>query len=291
MSIADGWDKDGKPNSFRKMETNDFKNAAQTMSSTFGIFLTGLKTWIGDASDEIGEIIEDLTDAGIDKLMMSIGSFIDPILNLAAGKVKVGDEVLNITKDDMLKGTDILISMFKTVLTPMNEYAELIGDGGMFSDSPVKKVCDALGMIIGCVKGLSDISTGEKPLSEVALDFQKGCITIFSILKHPNTPAEKESDMFADSMEYVNKGFGYLIESIQGINKALNGVDFVDFANNFTMGTATMLSLITNQHLASKALGDFEDNMDTFTSGLEPMIDLLSDILEISNIEKVGEIG
>ena len=117
--IPDEWSKDGTPIHYRKLENREFILAAILTTKCFTLFLQQLSDDLTKMSPLSLFALKLLSDTGISDVMGSLGAMMDPIFQLAAGKIQIGNEVVTIDKTMLAEATKNIVIPLITMLTAL----------------------------------------------------------------------------------------------------------------------------------------------------------------------------
>lgn len=120
--IPDEWDENGNPTHYREIKSTEWINAATTVTTCFTTFLKGLATSLEKDINPLGiYVLKLFSNSGIDKIAESIALIMQPILQIAAGKVQVGDEAIELNVEKLNSGVQPIIDAFVTMLTGLRD--------------------------------------------------------------------------------------------------------------------------------------------------------------------------
>lgn len=120
--VPDQWDAEGNPIHYRKIENSEWIGAASTVTTCFTTFLKGLATSLEKDINPLGiYVLKLFSNSGIDKIAESIAVIMQPILQIAAGKVQVGDEAIELNVEKLNSGVQPIIDAFVTMLTGLRD--------------------------------------------------------------------------------------------------------------------------------------------------------------------------
>jgi len=178
------------------------------LTDAFSTFLTTLHTKFSESSDDIEDIIDDLTDAGIDKLMTAIGSFITPCMQLGSGKFQVGDQVIDIPFDTLKKGAANISILIASLLDGF------IGWEDKYDDDDFEDIPDYLEPLMTVVDMIKKIPVGDDSLEAKVTSFKDsmGIIEDMFIKKSLDALTEErdKADMFRRKMRHTALAFEYM---------------------------------------------------------------------------------
>ena len=115
--VPDEWDKDGNPIHFRKIEKEEWIQAAITTTDCFITFLSRLSDDLSTNVNPLGlAVMKLLSSAGIDKITESVGNLMQPLMQLAVGKIQVGEEVVDIDPNKLQNSVEPIVNSLVTML-------------------------------------------------------------------------------------------------------------------------------------------------------------------------------
>ena len=284
MSVPDKWDKNGNPISYLKLDPeNDFKKAAINLSSAFSVFLTELGTGLkglGVISTGILKIVgEDLGS-----VLQGIGAAFGPIIQIAAGKIQVGDKVVDIDETKLKGAAGTVVSILTDIINFLG-HSKAIAEADWNAD----KFKDTM---LDFINGIRDIDILQKIVfnkDNNVNNLIKGLNIILAFLGHSKSIAEADwnADKFKDALDDFCDGVKYL----DIIKKEMFLPEFVGNTSNLTNGLNEIVKYLnTNFRTAKTNSSVFKDAMKNTAAGINHIKPFLSatpkQIVDLANAMK-----
>lgn len=236
MTVATEWDKDGKAIKYEKLKDDDFIKAADTVANAFCSFLTTLHKSISeDMADDLNGVVKDLTkDGGILTLFKAINEAMNPIIQLAAGKMQVGKETVSFDDKQCIKAGETIVSVFRALLTPMKEFA------GLIEGVEMSTLAEALSMPLPIMKRIADLKPEENNLAVNAEIFGTAVTSIFEKMGEAKMVEFYEATKGIDHKLMEN----ILLMPYNVINKVAK-MDTENLAQNIATFNASLIAYFT----------------------------------------------
>ena len=189
MKIADKWDKNGNPIHYIKLKPSDFKKAAVTLSESFSIFLTELGKGFDKIDKKARKNMKKLSGP-LNKIITGVCNLIDPIMQLAAGKVQIGDKAYDVNIEKMSDASRGVANMITAMFDPLIELAE------------------------------KDIK--HKKIRKIFKTFRKSMEHLFKVFKYADKFKVQMDDSLIKKLDLLTQGGSKIVEFL---NKDFNGID------------------------------------------------------------------
>lgn len=253
MSVPDQWDKDGKPISYKKLEYTDFKSAAVNLSEAFSAFITELGVGLENVSLKSAMVLKYL-GGDISAVLQGIGSAFGPIIQIAAGKLQVGDQAVDITLPKLKQAAKDTVSVISTIITDLTALKDNGIDFDDFEDAfaCVDKVIEMIGKI-----ATSDAAKEDFP-KKIKEMLMPGIYGIFNFLQ--STAYIDKADSNANSFEDAMEDFVDGVKELERIQMTSFNKEFVDHSKNLVKG----LYKIFNFLQSTKYLATAKSNSEVF---------------------------
>lgn len=262
MSVPDKWDKYGNPISYRKLDPEkDFKAAAVNLSSAFSTFLTEL----GNGLKGLGFIstgILAIVGKDLGSVLQGVGAAFGPIIQIAAGKIQVGDKVVDIDKTKLKDAASTVVSILTDIIIFLG-HSKAIAEADWNAD----KFKDTM---VDFIDGIRDIDILHKIVfnkDNNVNNLISGLNIILDFLGRSKAIAEADwnADKFKDTLEDFCDGVKYLniikkemfLPEFDGnttnLTKGLN--EIVKYLNDTTFRSAKSNSTMFNETMKNTAAG------------------------------------
>lgn len=201
------YDDKGKEIGKQPLNTELFVTSATVLANGFAAFLSKLEDEFGGRgrqSRRLKKLIKRLSKAGIDTLMGSISSFIDPVMQIASGYIEVNGKSIQITEDKLVKGGQTIAKIFESILTPLN------GLGKDINKKNISRVTEATEGIINNANKILKLAVEDDKMSKNAAEIKAALNTVFSIINDAEKISVRNARDFADKAEYISDTIGSL---------------------------------------------------------------------------------
>ena len=271
LNVPNQWDKNGNPISYRQLDPeNDFKKAAVNLSSAFSTFLTELGTGLkglGIISTGILKVVGE----ELGSVLQGIGAAFGPIIQIAAGKIQVGDKVVDINETKLKGAASTVVSILTDIINFLG-HSKAIAEADWNAD----KFKD---IMVDFIDGIRDIDILQKIVfnkDNNVNNLIKGLNIILDFLGHSKAIAEADwnADKFKDTLEDFCDGIKYL----DIIKKEMFLPEFVGNTSNLTNGLNGIVIYLndTNFRVAKSNSAVFKDVMKNTAAGINHIKPFLS---------------
>ena len=195
------YDENGKEIGKQPLNNEVFTASATVLANGFAAFLSKLEEEFGGSgrqSKRLKKLIKRLSKAGIDKLMGSISSFIEPVMQIASGYLEVNGKSIEITEDKLVKGGQTIAKIFESILTPLNDLGKDI------KKKNISRVTDATEGIIDNANKILKLSIEDGKMTKNAAEIKSSLNTVFSIINDTEKISVRNANDFADKIEYIS---------------------------------------------------------------------------------------
>lgn len=283
LNVPDKWDKDGNPIHYKKLENKDFINAAITLSLAFGIFVATLGTQFGTIDKNARKAIKKLSGP-LQKLMTGITDFINPIMQLAAGHIQIGEKTYDISVDTLQSAAVGIVSVISAIIDPLLEISKKDIDYGVFKD--IFKSCN--GAIDFIKNAIEKINTKDFP--QQSKDLISGITTIINYISTRKFVQSKENaGRFEDVMEDFVDG----VKELERIQMKSFTKEFIDHSANLIKGLHKIFNFLQSTKYLATAKSNsviFKDVMKNTATGINHIKPFLSatpkQIVDLANAMK-----
>lgn len=179
MKIADAWDKNGKPTHYMRLKPEAFKKAAINLSQAFSVFVTEL----GKAFSKIGRKARKnmkKLSGPITEIIKGVAALIEPLTQIASGKIQVGNEVVSVDLNKILEARNGIVNVITGIFGPLNELAE------------------------------QDIK--HRKIKKLFKTFRKSMKQLFKLFKYADKAKIKIDDSILDKLNFLTKGGSIIID-------------------------------------------------------------------------------
>ena len=285
LSVPDQWDKNGNPISYQKLDPEkDFKTAATNLSSAFSTFLTELGTGLkglGVISTGILEIVGE----ELGSVLQGIGAAFGPIIQIAAGKIQVGDKVVDINETKLKGAANTVVSILTDIINFLG-HSKAIAEADWNAD----KFKDTM---VDFIDGIRDIDILQKIVfnkDNNVNNLISGLNIILDFLSHSKAIAEADwnADKFKDTLEDFCNGVKYL----NIVKKEMFLPEFIGNTSNLTNGLNGIVKYLndTNFRIAKLNSSIFKESMKNTAVGINHIKPFLSatpkQIVDLANAMK-----
>ena len=285
MSVPDKWNKDGNPISYRKLDPEkDFKAAAVNLSSAFSTFLTEL----GNGLKGLGFIstgILAIVGKDLGSVLQGVGAAFGPIIQIAAGKIQVGDKVVDIDKTKLKDAASTVVSILTDIINFLG-HSKAIAEADWNAD----KFKDTM---VDFIDGIRDIDILHKIVfnkDNNVNNLISGLNIILDFLGRTKAIAEADwnADKFKDTLEDFCDGVKYL----NIIKKEMFLPEFDGNTTNLTNGLNEIVKYLndTNFRSAKSNSTMFNETMKNTAAGINHIKPFLSStpkqIVDLANAMK-----
>lgn len=122
MKIADEWDANGKPKHYMLIKPEDFKIAAINLSKGFSTFVTELGNAFKTIDRKARKNMKKLSGP-IGLLIQGVASLIQPIMELASGKVQIGNNAYDVDILKLMSASKGIANSVISLIDPLNDLA------------------------------------------------------------------------------------------------------------------------------------------------------------------------
>lgn len=195
------YDENGKEIGKQPLNNEVFTASATVLANGFAAFLSKLEEEFGGSgrqSKRLKKLIKRLSKAGINKLMGSISSFIEPVMQIASGYLEVNGKSIEITEDKLVKGGQTIAKIFESILTPLNDLGKDI------KKKNISRVTDATEGIIDNANKILKLSIEDGKMTKNAAEIKSSLNTVFSIINDTEKISVRNANDFADKIEYIS---------------------------------------------------------------------------------------
>jgi len=123
MKIADSWDKNGKPTHYMQLKPAAFKKAAVNLSKAFSVFITELGKAFSEIDKKAKNNMKKLSGP-ITEIIKGVASLITPLIQIASGKMQVGNEVVSVDLNKILEVSNGIVDVITGIFGPLNDLVE-----------------------------------------------------------------------------------------------------------------------------------------------------------------------
>lgn len=219
LQVADQWDKNGNPIHYLKLEPNKFNEAADNLTGAFTTFISELGKGLEDVSIK-STIVLKLLGGDISGVLQGIGAAFNPIIQIATGKMQVGDQTVDITLPKLNQAAKDVVKVISTIITDLSALKDNEIDFDDFEGAfaCVDRVIEMIGKI-----AISEVAKEDFPkkINEILMP---GIHGIFGFLQ--STAYIDKADSNANSFEDA------MIDFVDGI-KELERIQMNSFNNEF----------------------------------------------------------
>ena len=286
MSVPDKWDKYGKPISYKKLDPEkDFKSAAVNLSSAFSTFISELGKGLEDVSIK-SAIVLKLLGGDISGVLQGIGAAFNPIIQIAAGKMQVGNQTVDITLPKLkhaAKDVVKVISMLITDLSAIKDKIDFDDFEGAFAC--VDRIIELIGKIATSEAAKEDFP---KKIKEMLIP---GICGIFKFLQ--STAYIDKADSNANSFEDAMIDFVDGIKELNRIQMNLFNKEFIDYSTNLVNGLNEIFNFLQSTKYLANAKSNsvvFKDIMKNTSAGINHIKPFLhatpKQIIDLANAMK-----
>ena len=280
LSIPDKWDKNGKPISYKKLSFTDFTNAATTISTAFSEFLVELGKGLKGVGIKAAIALEFLSGP-LGELLPGIAAIMNPIMQLAVGKLTVGDQVLDLNLENMKNASGDVVKVIEALINPLSELSAKNID----SDD-IKEMVDSFAYAMNAFNQFADsfvftqefgkdggyvdmAIAGFTKLSDFLNDDKFGGLNIFG------EGVVNRSKKFKNMLENTAKG-------VKSIQPYLNATpkQIVELANAFKQLDN---ELIEKEEKRTKAIQTVSSNFKDMAENIQKLNDTMSQTMNLAN--------
>ena len=112
------WDKNGNPSKYMRLTPDEFKKAAVNLSEAFSTFLSELATGLESLSP-FAIAAMSVLGGPLGELLTGIGNVFNPIIQIAAGKIAVGNQVVDIDIKVMKQAAIDMVGVLQGMINPL----------------------------------------------------------------------------------------------------------------------------------------------------------------------------
>ena len=250
MTVADKWDKDGKPIHYKHLNPNIFGIAATKVSGSFRTFVENLGVAFSSISPFVKDTIEDLDD-NMKPIVESVALFIDTVLKLVSYQYidhydENGKPVYKkITNNDFMIAATTVGTMFLTFITDL------------------KNTIDEKNITEEATDVMKELGKSVKPV----FDSVKTFIDTLLVFEDPK-------------LNYPIKGYD---TNGNPIFDKTHPIDVVKLSANLSAIYIRFLHNISNDILANNDLYKFvADNIDNVKDVMKGSLDITKTMIQIS---------
>ena len=116
--VPDKWDSKGNPIHFKKIDSKTWIESAIAITTCFTTFLTQLSESLKRDVNPLGLLaLKMISSSGIDKIAETIVTVMQPIMQIAAGQIQVGDKSIELNIEKLNSGITPIIDSFIYILS------------------------------------------------------------------------------------------------------------------------------------------------------------------------------
>lgn len=123
MKIADEWDENGKPTHYMRLNPELFKNAAVNLSKAFSVFVTELGKAFTTIDKKARKNMKKLSGP-ITEIIKGVVTLIEPLIQIASGKIQVGNEVVSVDLNKILEVSNGIVNVIASIFGQLNDLVE-----------------------------------------------------------------------------------------------------------------------------------------------------------------------
>jgi phage-related protein len=123
MKIADAWDKNGKPTHYLQLSPDKFEEAAKNLTNSFSVFVTELGKAFSKIDRKARKNMKKLSGP-ITEIIKGVAALIEPLMQIASGKMQVGNEVVSVDLNKILEASNGIVNIITSIFGPLNELVE-----------------------------------------------------------------------------------------------------------------------------------------------------------------------
>lgn len=262
LSVPDKWDENGKPIGYKQLTAEQFGVAATTLSDAFGNFISKL----GEGLKSVGlksAIALEVLSGPLSDLLPGISSIMNPIMQIAAGKLQVGDKTYNINLENMQKAGGDVVSVIKSLIHPLSELKAKNID-----KDDIMKVIDSFSYSLDAFGKFADSFVFKKEFESQA-EYAKNGFTKFTefLSNHDFSKLQAYAEDFEDMLDYIRDGIVPFVNKIK-----INQFDeaFKDYCTNMINGFDVIANFINNEKF--KGAGLLGDDIVSRSNNFEKVI-------------------
>lgn len=269
------YDDNGKEIGKQPLNNEVFTASATVLANGFAAFLSKLEEEFGGSgrqSKRLKKLIKRLSKAGIDKLMGSISSFIEPVMQIASGYLEVNGKSIQITEDKLVKGGQTIAKIFESILTPLNDLGKDI------KKKNISRVTEATEGIIDNANKILKLAAEDGKMTKNASEMKEALKIVFSIIDDAKKITVRNARDFADKAEYIS-------DTISSLKfHKLKTDNMTDKINTLKDSLNTILEIInTYNNVDVKHTRQFANKLSNVSDAING-IELIPGKIDIANL-------
>lgn len=272
LSVPDKWDKDGKPIGYRQLTTEEFGTSAITLATAFGKFVSELGVGLEDVSLKAAIALKILSGP-LSELLPSIGSIISPIMQIATGKMAVGNEVLDLKLEDMKKAGSDIVKVIQNVINPLQD----LSTKGIDEDD-IKEIMNSFTYAMDSFEKYANSFVFKEDFKDKAKFATSGLYIFGNFLQMTSylKTAQSNAKVLKDTLKYTSDGLNYIVPLLKSTPEQIK-----DLANAMK---ELDIELIEKEEKRTEALQSISSNFKDMSASINKLNNSLAESMRLSKL-------